>query len=90
MIWRRSGLLGLAPLGDERAVVGGSPASKPLDGDLTRRRLLPADPSHGSRFRIFLRNLRINQVVREQIIRMYVRNWDNNIATVYPAGTQCP
>ncbi len=39
---------------------------------------------------IFLRNIRTNQVVRQQIIRMYVRNWDNNIATVYPAGTQCP
>ncbi len=39
---------------------------------------------------IFLRNLRTNQVVRQQIIRMYVRNGDNNIATVYPAGTQCP
>jgi len=31
-----------------------------------------------------------DQVVHQQIIRMYVRNWDNNIATVYPASTQCP
>jgi len=39
---------------------------------------------------IFLRNIRTNQVVHQQIIRMYVRNWDNNIETVYPASTQCP
>ena len=39
---------------------------------------------------IFLRNVRTNQVVRQQIVRMYVRNNGSNIATVYPASTQCP
>lgn len=39
---------------------------------------------------IFLRNVRTNQVVRQQIVRMYVLNNGSNIATVYPAGSQCP
>lgn len=39
---------------------------------------------------IFLRNLRTNQVVRPQIIRMFVRLSDNVIITTYPHGSQCP
>ncbi len=38
---------------------------------------------------IFLRNLRTNQVVRQQIIRMIVRHSDNAIISVFPHGKQC-
>lgn len=39
---------------------------------------------------IFLRNLRTNQAVRQQIIRMFVRLSDNAIITTYPHSSQCP
>jgi hypothetical protein len=39
---------------------------------------------------IFLRNIRTNQVVRQQIIRMIIRVSDNSIITAFPHGQQCP
>ena len=38
---------------------------------------------------IFLKNLRTNQVVRQQIVRMIIRNSDNAIVSVYPDSRQC-
>ncbi len=39
---------------------------------------------------IFLRNIRTNQVVRQQVIRLIVRLSDNVIITVFPHGARCP
>lgn len=38
---------------------------------------------------VFLRNLRTNQVVRQQIVRMLVITATNEILTAYPASRQC-
>lgn len=39
---------------------------------------------------IFLYNIKTNQLVRQQIIRMIVRISDNTIITAFPHGSQCP
>lgn len=38
---------------------------------------------------LFLKNIRTNQVVRQQIFRMFVTVNTNNVNTVFPASTQC-